>query len=113
MSQPSKKPPFEVVLREDGALEIIDPNYREPTPDEVAARKRNSARCGHVKRRLLRDEPLKGKLLEFALDVLGDGNFAGENELSTAEKIRTGQKLNDYEAHIMVDVLLLHTRLAG
>jgi hypothetical protein len=75
-----------------------------------------SAKCGHVKRRLLRNEPLKGKVLEFALSVV-----TGENGMPTghdlldgiAAKLKAGQPLGDYECHIMVDVLLLHTRLGG
>ncbi|WP_417453885.1 hypothetical protein [Kiloniella sp.] len=31
-----------------------------------------SARCSHIKRRIIRDEPLKGGLLELALYLTGD-----------------------------------------
>jgi len=99
-------------INEDGLLETRSV-MPEPTPEELREKKRISARCGHVKRRLSRDEPLTGELLEFALDVLGEGNFAGKGELSTAEKLKAGQQLNEYEFHIMVDVLLLHTRLGA
>ncbi len=112
MHQKSKKP-FDVVLREDGVLEIIDPNYREPTPEEIARKRKISAQCGHIKRRLNQDEPLTGELLELALDVLGDGDFSNEGELSTVDKLNAGQPLNDYEHHLMVDVFLLHTRLGA
>jgi hypothetical protein len=68
--------------------------------------------CGHVKRRLNQNEPLEGKVLEFALDeVIGetDDDFLK----GIAEKLKAGEKLDDYEQHIMVDVLLLHTRLGA
>lgn len=38
------------------------------------ATKSMSARFGHIKRRLVREEPLTGKHLELALDIVGDGN---------------------------------------
>jgi hypothetical protein len=72
--------------------------------------------CGHVKRRLLRDEPLTGKLLEFALSIVsGENGTATGNDLldGIAAKLKAGQQLNDYERHIMVDVLLLHIRLGS
>lgn len=70
-----------------------------------------SAMCGHVKRRLNRNEPLEGKVLEFALGIVGetDDDFLS----GIAEKLKAGDKLDDYELHIMVDVLLLHERLGA
>lgn len=65
-----------------------------------------SARCGHVKRRLARNEPLEGQLLEFAISVAGEGT-------DIADKLKTGQRLSDYELHLMLDVYLLHTKLSG
>ena len=70
-----------------------------------------SAMCGHVKRRLNANEPLEGRVLEFALDIVretGDDLMNG-----IAEKLKTGDKLDDYEHHIMVDALLLHVRLGA
>lgn len=74
-----------------------------------------SARCGHVKRRLARREPLTGLLLQFALDAIGDGVREPGDELfdGMAEKLRAGTPLDEYELHIMLDVVLLHIRLAG
>ena len=74
-----------------------------------------SAQCGHVKRRLSRNEPLKGKVLEFALSVVeGDGGFPNDEVLrGIADKLSVGKTLSDYEYHIMVDVLLLHVRLGA
>ncbi|WP_034303983.1 hypothetical protein, partial [Herbaspirillum sp. RV1423] len=63
-----------------------------------------SAKCGHLKRRLKRNERLTGELLEFALDVAWDEEIA--------RKLIAGETLTDYERHIMVDVVLLHVRLA-
>lgn len=70
------------------------------------------AKCGHVKRRLLRNEPLTGKVLEFALEVLGD--VSGDKYLSEVPgKLKAGQPLSEYECHLMVDVILLHVRLGS
>lgn len=74
-----------------------------------------SARCGHVKRRLSRNEPLKGKVLEFALSIVEGDCRSPDDELlrGMAEKLKAGEALSDYEYHIMVDVLLLHVRLGS
>lgn len=64
-----------------------------------------SAKCGHVKRRIKRNEPLTGKVLEFALEVVGE-----DDEM--AAKLVRGEPLTDYERHIFLDVILLHVRLA-
>lgn len=68
-----------------------------------------STKCGHVTRRLKNNEPLTGKVLEFALSVIGEP----KDELLSgmARKLKIGEELSEYEAHIMVDVLLLHVRL--
>ena len=68
-----------------------------------------SAMCGHVKRRLNQNEPLEGKVLEFALDIVGETDNDFLNGI--AEKLKAGEKLGEYEYHILVDVLLLHVRL--
>ncbi|WP_223434842.1 MULTISPECIES: hypothetical protein [unclassified Pseudomonas] len=70
-----------------------------------------SAMCGHVKRRLNQNEPLEGKVLEFALDIVGETDNDFLNGI--AEKLKAGEKLDDYEHHIMVDVILLHVRLGS
>jgi hypothetical protein len=74
-----------------------------------------SAKCGHVKRRLNQNEPLEGKVLEFALSVI-EGGMGSSNEdflSGIADKLKAGEKLSEYEHHIMVDVLLLHVRLGA
>jgi hypothetical protein len=73
------------------------------TPEEKAARKRFAAQCGHVSRRLYRDERLTGDLLELAVSAAFED--------VTKEKLRNGEPLNDYEKHLIVDVALLHMRL--
>lgn len=80
--------------------------YSDAFSNERTDLKSNSARCGHVKRRLLRNERLTGKTLEFALSVVGEDS-------DLADKLRSGQQLSDYELHWMVDVVLLHKRLSG
>ena len=73
------------------------------------------AKCGHVTRRLTRDEPLTGKVLEFAISVIDENREGTGDDLLTgmADKLTAGQQLSDYELHIMLDVLLLHKRIEG
>ena len=76
-------------------------------------RKARGASYGHVKRRLLKNEPLKGKTLELALDLV---DVNGDDDLSKmgrniGTKLRKGQPLDEYELHVMVDVILVHARL--
>ena len=75
----------------------------------------NSAKCGHVKRRLTRGEPLTGKVLQFALEVLAESGGGTGDDFTDgiAEKLLTRTQLTDYELHLMVDVFLLHQRLGG
>ena len=75
-----------------------------------------SAKCGHVKRRLNQNDPLTGKVLEFALSVIDDaldkkGSGSDDNILNgMAKKLIDGEPLSGYEHHIMVDVLLVHKK---
>ena len=74
------------------------------------------AKCGHVKRRLNRGDHLNGELLNFALSVVEPAKPNSEFSKFCAEianKLRAGTPLTDHEHHIMVDVLLLHARLAS
>jgi hypothetical protein len=79
----------------------------------------NSARCGHVKRRIATGKPLKGKLLAFALDLIDEninGTASSEPDKmlkSIADKMQKGTALTDYEVHIMVETVLLSKRLSG
>lgn len=82
------------------------PGYPDLFSNERANIKSNSAKCGHVTRRLMRNEPLTGKTLEFALSVVGEDS-------DIADKLRAGQPLNDYERYLMLDVILLRKRLSG
>jgi hypothetical protein len=77
-------------------------------------RKSRGTSYGHVKRRLLKNEPLKGKTLELALELV---DVHGTDKTSQAirkigDKLRTGQQLDEYESHLMIDVLLVHARLS-
>jgi hypothetical protein len=67
-------------------------------------RKSISAKCGHVTRRLRRKERLTGKVLDFAIEVAGEGT-------DIADKLAAGVSLSDYELHLLLDVYLLHCRL--
>lgn len=75
------------------------------TPEENAARKKFATLCGHVSRRLHKNERLTGNVLELAISAAFDEK--------TADKLRAGEPLDDYEKHLIVDVALLHMRLAG
>jgi hypothetical protein len=63
----------------------------------------------HVTRRLNNGEPLEGKTLEFALKLVTcDAPEAGINHdpfyQRIAEKLKTGQPLDDYEYHMVFEV---------
>lgn len=81
------------------------------------ARKSIGASYGHIKRRLLGNEPLNGKTLELALELVPyrTPTNGPNDELinSISNKLNAGQPLNEYELHIMVDVLLLHAQLGS
>ena len=68
-----------------------------------------SAKCGHVKRNLNQGKPLEGRVLEFALSLV-EGS-ADELSIEIGRKLKEGERLNNYEHHIMVDVILLHVKL--
>lgn len=70
-----------------------------------------SAKCGHVKRRLTKNEPLEGKVLEFALSLIVEADDDFLNGIS--EKLKAGEKLDEHELHIMLDVVLLHGKLGA
>ena len=81
-------------------------------------RKSLGAKCGHVKRRLNRGERLEGTVLEFALSVIEPDASSPKSDYGDflsriAEKLKAGEQLDDYEHHIVVDVVLLHTRLGA
>ena len=88
--------------------------FAEDSSDEQKEMKTINAKCGHVKRRLVRNDPLSGKVLDFALSVIEQSR---ERTNDTAlldrisRKLANEEELSDYEAHIMIDVLLLHKRL--
>ncbi|HYX09525.1 MAG TPA: hypothetical protein VE912_22535 [Bacteroidales bacterium] len=69
----------------------------------------------HIDRKLYSEEPLTGKLLETALEVIEEGKkgFSDENFLDNiTNKLVSGHSLNEYEYHILIDVLFLHKRLS-
>jgi hypothetical protein len=77
-------------------------------------RRSHSARCGHVKRRLLEGRPLTGELLDFALSIIGDQKKLGSLRLSDlGRKLIDGERLTEYQLHLMVDVYLLHAKLGS
>jgi len=72
-----------------------------------------SARYGHIKRKLQQGQPLKGELLQMALDAMGASRSSTDAELNAlALVLQDGKPLDDYQLHLMVDMYLLHARLA-
>jgi hypothetical protein len=96
------------MMEKNGASfgEILDPQVLE---DQKRQRKSHGASYGHVKRQIKEGKVLKGEVLELALGVLGQDDLSKK----MAAKLKTGQSLDDYELHLMLDVFLLHARLAG
>lgn len=101
MSVSSK--PIAIVVDDNGHLSVVSLLPERPAHHD-RERKSRSARCGHIKRRLVRDERLTGKLLTYALDVIPDDVIGA--------KLKAGEKLSDYEMHLVLDVYLLHERLS-
>lgn len=91
-------------------MEVEFKTYEEMKKDK----KSRGASYGHVKRRLLKNEPLTGKTLELALELVETPPNTGDLpklSKSISHKLQNGQPLDEYELHVMVDVLLLHARL--
>jgi hypothetical protein len=76
-------------------------DWMEASPEEAAKRRQIGARCGHVKRNVMRGKRLTGKTLA---SVVGEDSEVGE-------KLKSGTPLTEYERHLLVDVWLLHFRL--
>lgn len=83
-------------------LEVEFKTY-EDTRNE---RKSFGARISHITRRINSKEPLTGKTLELALDIIGD-SFP-----DVSKKLEEGEPLSDYEQHLIVDMRLVHARLS-
>ena len=67
------------------------------------------AKCGHVIRRISKGEPLKGKTLKFALEILGQNEQDSTDSTIylISNKIKKGQELDDYEKSILEDIGLI------
>lgn len=107
--QPKK--PLDEVITVPGGFQIID----NRTPEQKKWRKLVIGRCGHIKRRLRRKEPLTGDLLKFALDLV-EPDPKNQDEFAQfgrrmATKLKHGMPLDDYELHIMEEIFLLNARL--
>lgn len=100
----SEKRPVRVFVNAQGEIEV-DGLVPERTPEQQAKRKKIITQYGHIKRKLLKGERLKGELLELAVSCARGEEFAN--------KLRHGEKFTDYEMHLMLDVYLLHARLAA
>lgn len=98
---------YEIYLMND---RVSSMDYEEKRKE----RKSRGASYGHITRRLNNNEPLTGKTLELALELV---DVIGEDEQSKfvkniGTKLKAGQPLDEYEHHILVDVLMLHARLS-
>lgn len=74
-------------------------------------RKSRGGSYSHVTRRLRQKQPLTGKTLELALDLIGEGSKSAPFD-KIASKLTNGEPLDDYERHLMVDVALVHARVS-
>lgn len=72
-----------------------------------------NARLGHIKRRVAGGEPLTRGLLKLALSIVGNGDTGDELIDGIANKLMSGERLGDYELHVLVDVYLLHAKLGN
>jgi hypothetical protein len=97
------KKPLEFVVHPDSSIELL--GIPERTPEQLAERKRFATLCGHVTRKLMKNERLTGNVLECALSAAGDEKVE--------EKLKKGEPLSDYEKHLMIDVWMLHLRLGA
>ena len=73
-----------------------------------------SARLGHIKRNLAAGEPLKGKTLKLALEILDvdyDNSKFGLFMKGIREKIKSGETLGEYEYHYFVETILQNMKL--
>lgn len=75
----------------------------------------NNSVYDDAKRCLSNNEPLTGKTLELALDLV---EVQGDDEQSKfvrniGVKMSAGQPLDEYEYHILVDVLMLHAQMGA
>jgi len=70
-----------------------------------------SAKCGHVTRQLNKKEPLSGKPLKFALSLIEDKNDELFNRITS--KLESRQILDDYESHIMREIVLLSEKMSA
>jgi len=94
-------------------LEVEYKTFEEMRKD----RKIRGARYSHVTRRINAEQPLKGETLELALELVEcEDPSAGVNSepfsQEVARKLKAGEPLTEYEKHIMVDMRIVHARLA-
>ena len=72
-----------------------------------------SAKCGHVKRKLIQGKRLNGEVLEFALSVLPDEKRGSSSSDELLDRIRqkllSGHQLDEYEYHVKHKSCLTHT----
>lgn len=92
--------------------------FPNETEDQRNERMSMSASYGHLTRRLDNREPLTGRTLELALNLVTPDPSAEKSSFTDqlngmVIKLKSGEVLDEYEAHLIIDVLLVHERLRG
>lgn len=102
--------------RELDNLEAVFKSRDEVRKEQRTERKSYGMKLGHVTKLLMQHKPLTGKALETALELVGDNSEPVTDSSSIyhllSNKFKTGQPLNDYELHIVVDVLVPQSKLS-
>ena len=103
--------------REIGDLEAVFKPRSEVRKEERRERKSLGAKYGIVTKHLIEKKPMKGKTLETALSLVTCEDPTARvntDPLTTgiAQKLKAGKPLSDYEAHLMIDVWMLHDKLS-
>lgn len=103
--------------RELDNLDAVFKSRDDVRKEQRQERKSYGAKIGVVTKHLIEKKPLTGKTLETALSlVASDNSEVSANKIplydTIAEKFKTGQPLDDYELHIIIDVLAPQSKLS-
>lgn len=95
----------------DGMCHAGSKNYFSALKDnEILKKKSTDVSYDRIKHCLSNNEPLTGATLDLALDLVdvhGDSEFSVFTR-NIGTKLKSGQPLDEYEHHILVDVLMLY-----
>lgn len=87
------------------------------TEEEKRKRKSEGAIYSNLERRLVNKEPLTGQTLDYALKLVASDPNSEDREFSNkldeiTKKLKSGESLDNSEASLVIDVLLVHDRLS-